>query len=556
MTVIVRCERSRALDFLVRRPWAVVRAHPAVAALAACLALQCVPLLVTRVLPFHDAPGLIGLGGALAHLDDPRTRVREFFDVDYGLYPSIACFGWAWLAAALHVPVDLAFSAFIALFCLAGPPLALLVVLRAFGRPAGLALLALPVGYHHQIWFGFLGSAAGITGMLLALGFARRMVDSPGPAGEARTAAGPHLGLAAALLFVAFCHPFSLALALALVAPVLFWPAAGLTPARRLATRAMRLACFVPTAAVLAVWARGFFGGASARGSSLTGLLARQLALRRPPLSEDLGTFAHWLGGGYLGRVDEVVVAVALLALSAFLALGTRDVTPARDRTVARRQALWLGWGVVLLAGGYLLLPDKVYWPTYWWGVRVRCAVPLFLLAIVCVRPARRGLPGWAVAPSALAAALFACHVAGDFHTHWRGRALAGFDEAISAIPPGQSLLALPVLPDPHYTLGHPYLGQYYVARTGGRATPYLLGHPGSYWVTMKPPPASPPWGDPTQFAWGVHGLGYDYFLVEQPLTGPPRDPLAGAPRGAVALISARGAWRLYRRERPPLPGE
>jgi hypothetical protein len=153
-------------------------------------------------------------------------------------------------------------------------------------------------------------------------------------------------------------------------------------------------------------------------------------------------------------------------------------------------------------------------------------------------------------------AAIYAVYVGVDFQTHWKGRVLAGFDDAIAAIPPGRSLLALPALPDPHYTRGHPYLGQYYVVRTGGRATPYLLGHPGSYWVTMKPPPPSPPWGDPAQFVWSVHGPGYDYFLLERPPAGDIHDPFADLPRGAVTLVSSRGAWRLYRRERPPLPGE
>jgi hypothetical protein len=437
---------------------------------------------------------------------------------------------------------------------LIGPPLALLALLRAFGRPGALALLALPIGYHQQVWFGFLGSAAGITGLLLAMALARRLCERP--------RLGTHLGLVAALLLAASCHPFSLALTLAVVAPVLVWPAAGETVLGRLRTRALRLACFLPTAALLTVWARGFFGGAGA--GATTGVLGRELRLHRPPLAEDLRTFVEWLGGGYRGHVDDIVVLVALAALVGFLALGVRTAWPAegegdRGAPVRRRQpwdTLWLGWAMAVLVTGYLFLPDKIYWPTYWWGVRVRCAVPLFLVAIACVRSAPRGLPAWALSVSAIAAVFYAAYVGVDFQTHWKGRALAGFDDAIAAIPPGQTLLVLPALPDAHYTRGHPYLGQYYVVRTGGRATPYLLGHPGSYWVTMKPPPASPPWGDPAQFVWGVHGLGYDYFLLERPNTGAIHDPFADLPRGAVTLVSSRGAWLLYRRERPPLPGE
>jgi hypothetical protein len=523
---------------MVPRWLAGLRARWVAAALAVGLAVQCLPVLVTRVLPFHDSAGIVGLGGVLAHLDDPRTQVRAFFDVDFGAYPSIGYFGWAWLAAALHVPVDVAFNVFIALFCLAGPPLALWLVLRAFGRPPALALLALPIGFHQQIWYGFLGSAAAITGLLLALAFARRLADS------GRLV--DHLGLAAAVLFVALCHPFALAMTLAVVAPLLAWPA------RSLAARAVRVLPFLPTLIFLAAWARTFFGHPGGDGASFGFRLARELRLQRPPLGEDLATFFHWLGGGYQGSFDEVIAGVAIAALALFLIVGVRGEPPV-DR---RKPALWLGWATLALALGYLLLPNKIYWPTYWWGLRVRCVVPLFLVAVAGVRTSRRGLPPALALVAAAAAVSFAIYVTADFRGHWRGRALAGFDEALAAVPPGHSLLYFAVFPEPHYTLPHPYIAQYYVARTGGRATPFLGGHPGSYWVTQKPSPEAPPWGDRTKFSWQDHGLGYDYFLVEMPLAGPQIDPLMSVPADAVTRLSSKGQWRLYRRERPPLPGD
>jgi hypothetical protein len=532
------------LDAEPRRWLAFLRARWVEVLLGLGLFAQCLPLLVTRVLPFHDSAGIIGLGGVLSHLGDPATRVREFFDVDFGAYPSIGYFGWAWLAAALRVPMDVAFNLFIAIFCLCGPPLALLLVLRAFGKPRALALLALPIGYHHQIWYGFLGSAAAITGLLLALGFARLLVDRP--------RLGSHLGLATALLFTAICHPFTLAMTLVVVAPVLIWPASG--PRRWLASLA-RGACFLPMGLFLGAWARHFFGAGAVDASanvSFTTHLARELRLQRPPLGEDLGTFFEWLGGGYLGRFDDVVTVVALVVLAAFLIAGVRAQEPVRDRGGAR----WLGWAALVLALGYLLLPNKVYWPTYWWGLRVRCVAPLFLVAIAGVRRSRHGLPAWAAVPAALAGLVFATYVTADFRGHWRARALDGFDEALAVVPAGKTLLYFAVFPEPHYTLPHPYIAQYYVARTGGRATPFLGGHPGSYWVTQKPVPEAPPWGDRTQFDWQDHGLGYEYFLVEFPLAGSRIDPLTNVPANAVTQVFSKGQWRLYRRERAPLPGD
>ena len=172
-------------DLLLRRAplhWATWWARPWserwwVLALAAGILGMLLPLLGGRLLPFHDASGIVGLGGALAWRDDPAARVHEFYDIDIRPYPSTLYFGWAYLAGALGVPMDIAFSVFTAVFTLLGPLLAMVLLLSAFGRPLYLALLVLPVSYHHQVWFGFLGSSAAITGILLALAFARRLVD-------------------------------------------------------------------------------------------------------------------------------------------------------------------------------------------------------------------------------------------------------------------------------------------------------------------------------------------------------------------------------------------
>jgi hypothetical protein len=197
---------------------------------------------------------------------------------------------------------------------------------------------------------------------------------------------------------------------------------------------------------------------------------------------------------------------------------------------------------------GFLLLPIKIVWPELWWRVRVRCVLPSYLVLIALVRPRARGLPAWALAPAYGAALVFFAFVTSDFAGYFRERVLAGFDEALAAIPPGQSVLAFPVRPDPHYTRPHPYLVQHYVARKGGRAVPHLKGHPGSYWITMKPPPDSPPWGEPMLFDWELH-RGWDYFLIEQPLAGERREPMRLAPPGAVRRVFAGGSWELWRRE-------
>jgi hypothetical protein len=256
----------------------------------------------------------------------------------------------------------------------------------------------------------------------------------------------------------------------------------------------------------------------------------------------------QWLGNGYRASWDEVFPTLALLTLIAFLIGGARS--PAAPSPTARDWPAWigLGWPTLTLGLGYLLLPMQLMWPEHWWGVRIRCVAPLFLIAIALPRPRPRGLPAWALAPAVAAGLGFLVFVAYDFASFFRGQVLDGFDETIALIPPGQSVLAFPVLPDRRYTEGHPYLVQHYVARKGGRAVPQLKGHPGSYWITMKEPPPSPPWGDPRQFDWAQHGRGYDYFLQEMPVGRSPVDPMRVVPPGAVGTVSVKGRWILWTR--------
>jgi hypothetical protein len=509
---------------------------------AGCLLMVLAPLTQSRVLPFHDASGIVGLGGALARLDDPEARIPAFYDVDIRPYPSVLYFGWAYLAGKLGLSVETAFSLFMALFSIAGPALGLLLLLRAFGRPPYLALLAFPVSYHHQVWFGFLGSSASITGMLLALAFGKRVVDRARP--------GDHLALAAALLLVATAHPFPMALTCALLAPLLLWPSPGcqMGSGAFFARAGLRAACFLPALLFLGGWVGSFFGG-NAGGVPVLARIRREVRLRVPSPLEDAGLFLRWLGDGYTTRWDELVPGVALLTLVAFLLVGARPaVAKAAEPTAKDRGWIWLAWAALVLGLGYLLLPMKLMWPNEWWGVRVRCVAPLFLVLVALVRPRPRGLPSWALAPALALGLLFAGYVAYDFRTHWRGRVLDGFDQALAAIPPGQSVLAFPVLPDRRYNEAHPYLVQHYVARKGGRALPHLRGHPGSYWITMKEPPPAPPWGDPRQFVWQEHAAGWDYFLLQIPVDGPAPDPFVDAPAGAVRRVSARGQWVVYRK--------
>lgn len=558
--------------------------------LAGCLVVVLLPLVGHPILPFQDFAAIMGLAGTFAHAGDPAARIADFYDFDFRAYPSVLYFGWGWLSAQIGVPTEIAFRIFVGLLCVAGPSLALLGLLRAFDRPRWLALLALPAAYHHQIWFGFLGSSASVTGLIASVALAKAALDR---ATLARVA-----GLAVALLFVAIAHPFSLALTLTIVLPFLLWPAPNTRGRAQVRSIALRLAALVPTLLFLRAWTATFFGHApggpgapAGPGGSALGNLRRVLRLERPHPIDDLQLFVEYLGNGYEGHVDELVPLLALATLVAFAILGARagsgrepragdtqappltghaapraEVVPPggrrRTSTLAFARTvlaelprapgnLLLAWSMTVLLLGFLLLPNKLVWPDLWWEVRVRCVAPLYFLAIAAVRGAPRGLRPTALAPAVAAALGLALFMTWDFASHWQGRVLAGLEEALAKLPPGRTVMAL-VTPDPRYVHPHPFLVQHYVVRKGGRASPQMRGHRGAYWVVPRPLPPHPDWGRPELFAWADHSAGYDYFLVEGPSLDTPGaqslDLLSEAPAHSLRLLSNVGRWRLYER--------
>ena len=518
----------RAVAFLQRRWLAVALA---VGGLAIVL-----PLCQSRVLPFHDASGITGLGGALAHLDDPQARVRELYDLDVRLYPSVLYFGWAAAAGKLGVSTEVAFSVFTALFSLLGPPLAMLALLRAFRRPLWLALLVFPVSYHHQIWFGFLGSSAAITGLVLALACAKRALDEPRWTN--------HLGLAAAVLLVAMAHPFPLALTLAVIAPLVLWPPAGPDWRRRIGLVALRVACLVPTALFLRGWFASFFVGGAGGHESVFSRARRELRFKRPGLLEDAQIFLRWLGDGYQGGWDELVPGLALATLLVLLVVGVRGEAaapaPREDR----------GWR--FLAG------------RRWCSRSATCSADAADVAAGLVgraRPLRgaalprapRAAPPAVARPAALGARAGlrgGGHLRGLHHVRparlleaRRARWLRGGDRRDPAGEVG----------------GRVHAGPRRALRAAAPLHRPALrrpqGRPG------RPVPARPPRllladdegvrpfeGDARQFVWERHAEGYDYFLQELPMKSAAADPFKSAPPGAVGVVQAKGRWVVYKR--------
>jgi hypothetical protein len=261
--------------------------------------------------------------------------------------------------------------------------------------------------------------------------------------------------------------------------------------------------------------------------------------------------FWHWLGGKpFTNGISYHVSQFAAANVVLFLLLGARSLA-SEDEARRRVGGWWFVLALPALLGGYLLLPMSILWPTYWFGVCVRFVVPLFLVAVVAVRPRRRGLGPLFVAPAVALSLGYGLYVTYMLHVHWERDIVREFRQAIAVIPPGQRVLYLSPVGRPRVmAFDHAYLGQYYgieQGEKGGIAYPIMSGHADAMWVTPTFVPPSPTWGDPHQFRWARHGPYYHYFLVEDEVAAAPGAPLFDAPPGVATLLYQHGRWRVYR---------
>jgi hypothetical protein len=214
---------------------------------------------------------------------------------------------------------------------------------------------------------------------------------------------------------------------------------------------------------------------------------------------------------------------------------------------------------LAILVGLYFLLPMKIMVPVEWWAVHVRMIAPGYLVGVASVRRARRGLPPVLLAPALGLAIAWSIWLAVDLRRHYNGVEMAGFDQAMAAIPPGQHVqLLLPEFStETHYEhFPYAYVLGYYVAEKGGLGLPMMMGHPRDLWaVAWKPPPAAN-WGRASLFRWALHARGWGYFVVKDPPGAWRLAVFHDAPSGRVELVGQYGLWRVYRQIEPPPTGE
>jgi hypothetical protein len=507
-----------------------------VLALIAGILANWAPLFASEYLPFTDLSGHMGLAGALAHWDDAAARIQAYFDRDIRLIPGVLFEAFAF---ALHpvLGVPAATNLFIGLFCVAGVPLALLYVLRAFRCDPRLSLLALPFLYHRCIWYGFVNYAASVPLLLVSIGLLEQCLED-GRLGVLKRRRFVALALMAFMTVAAHAFGAMVLFGLALLLILVSMP--------RLRTLGAILASLAPALAYLFRWLR-----TGTHTGSPSGLLAQITGARRP-IEGSLDLFYQWTINGLASDVDQYVFIAGAAGLAASLAFAVARRAPEKEKSAVPLRLRFKP--LVLLAATlvmFFLLPMELQTP-YWWAVAVRL-VPLAWIFAALALPASRRTPAWALAPSLAAGVFYGGYLAYDFRAWFQNVEMAGLNQVLDAIPKGARVHALypPFDQERHYA-HYPiaFAANYYVVRRGGVATPMMDGTK-DVWVFPKPPPPRAPWGMGRAFSWALYGRHWDYFLVKHPPPGLPpiRPPLRDAPPGAVTLVAASGLWSVYKRE-------
>lgn len=515
-------------DGLRTLPWFGVSLAAAGVAVAA-------PLWMTRYVPAVDVPEHLFLIRVLDELSASGSPYASVYVARPG-FTYLAVY-YPVLGLGRLVGIELAMRLFLSLV-LAAFPLSLWALLRALGREKWLALLAVPLAYTDNFYWGYVSFHASIPVTLLALAAFVRVLEEREPAGLLWPVA-----LGTSLLGVQLVH------GAAMVVPGLALPTLlGLTPSdRRRRTRAL-IAC-APAAIVFGLWlAVGLSSGRriGAPGEPWTsgpgGLFALSNYSFRP-VADAVNTAFDLLSSGFWGYADRPVVIAAGAAATVCAIAGVfrpQALVRTAFRVRARPAALF-----AIAAALYLFLPVDV--AGYMYAVAPRYAQVAVLLLVPAIPfpggPARR-----LGAAAAAACALFAPAVLAPRFAAF-GAEAAAIEPIVAAVQPASRIMHLIVDPGSREA-SHPAFLHFtaYVAFRTGSIPSFSLAIDPSYPVGYAPggrPPASPWEWQPLQVDFESAGPFYDYFLWRGP--GDARAHLGRFGARLEPAASSDG-WILYRR--------
>lgn len=505
--------------------------------LALCTAASLLPLWVGAHLPAVDAPQHLFLIHVLGSLDDPSLPYHDHFVARPGL--TYLTFYYTVRALAALVGVEVALKLWLTLV-LGAIPLSLLVLLRALGRSRWLALLACPLLYTDNFYWGLFSFQSSLPFTFFTLGFFVLALESDLGTRKARLALG---GCALSLLLLQLTH------AAGMIFPAAALPLLLLTTRSDWPRRKRALLALVPGVAVFFAWLlsgvnRGRQLGKPGEPWKASGPLFDLDNFVFHPLRQKVGKLPELLSNGFWDWADRPalygLVAVALLAI---VLAAVRPQASTRGLVARLRPALLLLLGL----GFYFFLPADI--TGYMYQIHPRYAQVAALLAIP-VLPFPSGPLYKVFASAATALALYSgVNLAVLFHrfdleTH-------SFEQVAREIAPRARIMHLVLDRNSRQATHAVYLHYAALAALRVDGVPsFSLATDPSFPVGYKEgakPPASPWEWQPQRFTWNDHGSWYDHYLVRGEVSA---ERLFGPHLKELELAASAEGWRLFRRKR------
>jgi hypothetical protein len=469
----------------------------------ALLLLGAAPICTGDLLPLLDWPEHLAIASILRHYADPAWQFQQTFEIDprplpYGLFHALTAL------CGLVLPIPLA-GRLVLLGYVAGTPLALRDVLRAFGRDERLAWFAVPLVYNRLFFMGFVPFLLGVTFWLLTVAATERWFGGRGAAWRP--------GLFAVLGY--FAHGYA---ALAILGSVLVLALAHRPPLRK-------LLAFVPFTALFAWWVGAIVLHTDANLAQDVEVPWQRGEIHWLWPSDALARVPDHLFEVHAGAFDDTV-AVLLIGLVALLIVLRRGALDRFDLLAA------------LLGLSYFVAP-------YGYGVNLYMSPRnLLLFAFVAVAFAGatpfEGARRWLLVPiGVLSALLPAWHVA-TFREFQRD---AGDMKALAQrAGPGHTLgLVYENGKDDPWAEGvYHHFACWFQVYVGGDVSPSFVGFP-NVPVRYRPgkrPPQPVEW-QPETFRPEIHAPFYDHLLVR-----------GEVPADVGPVVLTDGEWSLVEIER------
>lgn len=548
------------------------------------LVLYASPIIGSEFLPFSDLPGHLGVVGAVMHRNTPGARIEEYFLINPHFAPNCLEFYFLWFFGEIFSLLTA--SRLFALLCVTALPISFLYALNSFEKNRWLVFLAFPFSFPRIMWFGFMGSALGISALLISVGAAWRCSTRRDFHGE--------VVCAVSLCFAGFAHPFFFLASLAMVICVFILSAVKpLKTIKRLTPPLV----FLPSILLFHEWFLNMLSGmAGSKGSkairgekgSLEALWSH-LEEKRPQPEIYWQWLDEWSLHAYRDRSleDTVIFLVTAAFTACFCAalfsyiikrggaaielgslLKAKGERRSQFKTTLKvfffhKIKTWrydlpgsivvpMLFACILVA--YLHLPGAIKFPVVWWAVAQRLVTPLILFTFLLVPKSlpRRAAP-ILVAPAIVAMTMYGIHLRHDFVHHFNNQEMQGLKKALYHIPRGKRVMGLYDDKETHYSHFQLHFGaSYYVALRGGFALPFPVapGYKNIAWAYPKKVTPGPPWGKFRYFKYSKHARYYDYFLIKQRKNRPIN--FRRFPKKCVHIKGPFGLWWVVERRKKP----